>query len=138
MLCKIAVFTAAKMKNVTLHRSCDDRRFGGTANCSLLLTAYVVPSSLILSTLMMTANVPPKHYLLHHSDCTTSQKTAFFINQITSRMPSSGMLRRVALVIIDVTEGRSASIIMVTRRGEVGTTLALTSNRRKSRINITK
>jgi hypothetical protein len=43
-------------------------------------------------------------------------------------MPSSGMLRRVAFVRIDVSEERSASFIRVTRIGELGTTLALTSN----------
>jgi hypothetical protein len=45
------------------------------------------------------------------------------------RMPSSGMLRRVALVRTDVLEEPSASIIRVTRIGELGTTLAVTSNR---------
>jgi hypothetical protein len=40
------------------------------------------------------------------------------------------MLRRVALVRIDVSEERSASIIRVTRIGKLGTTLAVTSNRR--------
>jgi hypothetical protein len=41
-------------------------------------------------------------------------------------MPSSGMLRRVALVETDVSEELSASIIKVTRIGELGTTLAVT------------
>jgi hypothetical protein len=45
-------------------------------------------------------------------------------------MPPSGMLRRVALVRTDVSEERSACIIRVTRIGELGTTLAVTSNRR--------
>jgi hypothetical protein len=40
-------------------------------------------------------------------------------------MASSGMLRRVALVKIDVSEELGASFIMVTRIGELGTTLAL-------------
>jgi hypothetical protein len=40
------------------------------------------------------------------------------------------MLRRVALVRTDVLEELSASIIRVTRVGELGTTLAITSNRR--------
>jgi hypothetical protein len=42
-------------------------------------------------------------------------------------MQSSGVLRRVALVRIDVSEELSASIIRVTRIGEPGTTLAVTS-----------
>jgi hypothetical protein len=48
-------------------------------------------------------------------------------------MPSSGMVRYVALVRTDVSEERSASVIMVTRIGELGTTLAVTSNRRTLR-----
>jgi hypothetical protein len=47
-------------------------------------------------------------------------------------MASSGMLRRVALVRSDVSEKRSASFIRVTRIGELGTTLAVTSNQRTS------
>jgi hypothetical protein len=43
-------------------------------------------------------------------------------------MPSSGMLRRVVFVRTDVTEERVASIIRVTRIGELGT-LAVSSNR---------
>jgi hypothetical protein len=50
-------------------------------------------------------------------------------------MPSSGMLRRVALVRTDVPEERSASIMRVTRIGELGTTLAVISNRRTLRRN---
>jgi hypothetical protein len=42
---------------------------------------------------------------------------------------SSGMLRRVALVRTDVSEDLSASLIRVTRIVELGTTLAVTSNR---------
>jgi hypothetical protein len=42
---------------------------------------------------------------------------------------SSGMLRRVALVRTDVSEERIASVIRVTRIGELGT-LAVTNNRR--------
>jgi hypothetical protein len=40
------------------------------------------------------------------------------------------MLRRVALVRIDVSEVLSASFIKVTRVGELGTTLFVTTNRR--------
>jgi hypothetical protein len=43
------------------------------------------------------------------------------------------MLRRVALVRTDVSEELSASFIRVTRIGELGTTLAVTSNRRSVR-----
>jgi hypothetical protein len=45
------------------------------------------------------------------------------------------MLRCVALVSTDVSEELSASFIMVTRNGELGKTLAVTSNRRKLRRN---
>jgi hypothetical protein len=48
-------------------------------------------------------------------------------------MVSSGMLRRVALVRTDVSEELSASFVMVTGIGELGTTLAVTSNRRTLR-----
>jgi hypothetical protein len=43
------------------------------------------------------------------------------------------MLRRVALVRTDVSEERSASIIRVTRFGELGTTSAETTTRRTLR-----
>jgi hypothetical protein len=43
-------------------------------------------------------------------------------------MTSSGMLHSMALVRTDVSEELSASIITVTRIGELGTTLAITSN----------
>jgi hypothetical protein len=50
-------------------------------------------------------------------------------------MVSSGMLRRVALVRTDVSKELSASFIRVTRIGELGTTLVVTSNRRMLRRN---
>jgi hypothetical protein len=50
-------------------------------------------------------------------------------------MASSGVLRLVALVRTDASEELSASFIWVTRIGELGTTLALTSNRRTLRRN---
>jgi hypothetical protein len=45
-------------------------------------------------------------------------------------MPSSGMLRRVALIRTYVSEECIASFVRVTRIGELGTTQAVTSNRR--------
>jgi hypothetical protein len=45
-------------------------------------------------------------------------------------MVSSGMIDRVALVRTDVSEELRASFIRVTGIGELGTILALTSNRR--------
>jgi hypothetical protein len=59
------------------------------------------------------------------------------LNALRRRIPSSGLLRRVAFVRTDVSEERtalvrtevlkelSASIIRVTRIGELGTTLAV-------------
>jgi pilus assembly protein TadC len=50
-------------------------------------------------------------------------------------MPFSEILRHVALVITDVSEELSASIIRVIRIGELGT-LAVTRNRRTLRSDI--
>jgi hypothetical protein len=50
-------------------------------------------------------------------------------------MVSSEMLRRVALVRTDISEELSASFIRVTGIGELGTMLAVTSNRRTLRRN---
>jgi hypothetical protein len=47
------------------------------------------------------------------------------------------MLRRLAPVRTDISEERIASIIKVTRIGELGTALAVTSNRRKLRFSET-
>jgi hypothetical protein len=46
------------------------------------------------------------------------------------------MLRRVALVRTDVSEELSVPVMTVTRIGEVGTTLAVTTNRRTLQRNI--
>jgi hypothetical protein len=46
------------------------------------------------------------------------------------RMPSSGMLRYVALVRTDISEEHCNSVIRVTRMSEPGTTLAVSSNQR--------
>jgi hypothetical protein len=52
-------------------------------------------------------------------------------------MASYAMLRRVALVRTGVSEELSASFIRVTRIGELGTTLAVTSNRCMLRLLVT-
>jgi hypothetical protein len=55
-------------------------------------------------------------------------------------MPSSGMLRHVALVGTDFSEERIASFIRMTRISELGTKLAVTSNRgtlRTNTVNVT-
>jgi hypothetical protein len=50
-------------------------------------------------------------------------------------MASSGKLRRVALVRSDVSEELNGFFIRVTRIGELGTTLAVSSNQRTLRRN---
>jgi hypothetical protein len=57
--------------------------------------------------------------------CTPVRFEVFTAVTITA---SSGMLHRVALVRTDISEQLSASFIRVTRIGELGTTLAVTSN----------
>jgi hypothetical protein len=53
-------------------------------------------------------------------------------------MASSGMLRHVTLVRTGVSEELSSSFIRVTRIGELGKTLAVTSKRRRMRRNTTR
>jgi hypothetical protein len=55
-------------------------------------------------------------------------EAATLIKYFESRMVSSGILRRVSVVRTDVSEEPNASFIRVTRIGELGTTLAATSN----------
>jgi hypothetical protein len=58
-----------------------------------------------------------------------TEPTLLRFEVFTAVTMKNGMLRRVALVITDVSEELTASFIRVTRIGELGTTLALTSNR---------
>jgi hypothetical protein len=71
----------------------------------------------------------------HYVSATKSMQDLRFSRQWLWRMLSSGTLRHVALVRTDVSEERSASFIRVTRIGELGTTLAVTSKRRTLRGN---
>jgi hypothetical protein len=104
--------------------------------------------------LLVTANVPssPIHVILMKETLNSSETSvlttatrrsisedailqAVFMmvtspkNTSLKRMPSYGMLCRVAFVRTRVSEKHSASIIRVTRNGELRTTLAVTSNR---------
>jgi hypothetical protein len=63
-----------------------------------------------------------------------AMKDLRFLQQWLWRMSSSGLLHHVALVRTDILEERIASVIRVTRIGELGT-LAVTSNWRMLRTN---
>jgi hypothetical protein len=70
----------------------------------------------------------------HSEKLITSPGMTYNQELCDDRMASSGMLRRVALVRIGVSEEISSSIIRVTRSGELRT-LAVISNQRKLRRN---
>jgi hypothetical protein len=62
------------------------------------------------------------------------QNIAAKLNSVSEQLspkiiPCSEMLRRVAIVRTDVKKERIASVVRVTGIGELGTTLAVTSNR---------
>jgi hypothetical protein len=70
----------------------------------------------------------------YHGLCKIEKQNHYVINVIyfryfRCRMPSSGTLRHVALVRTDVSE-EGITINRVKRIGEIGTMLAVTSNRR--------
>jgi hypothetical protein len=67
--------------------------------------------------------------IIHYLSPDFPSVTVILSKKCQWRMASSGMLRHVALVRTDVSEKLSASFIKVTRIGELGSTLALTSNR---------
>jgi hypothetical protein len=69
------------------------------------------------------------HLEIQHSYCVRNMTIANSILVRIRRMVSSGMLRRVALVRTDVSKELRTSFIRVTRIVELGTTLAVTSNR---------
>jgi hypothetical protein len=76
--------------------------------------------------LIFSSKLTPVHY-----DVKQTEHVRFeVLTAVTMKNVSSGTLRRVALVRTDVSEEPSASSIRVTRIGELGTTLAVTSNRR--------
>jgi hypothetical protein len=89
-------------------------------------------------------------YWVHLRTLNLRMETAFSLRNVVLRimsriwiiigkcgMASSGMLCRVALVRTDVSVERIASTTKVTRIAELGTTLAVTSNRRTLRRNTT-
>jgi hypothetical protein len=67
--------------------------------------------------------VPPNWVQIIFQRCIdgNSYLDTLYSKLLSERMASSGMLRRVALVRTDVSEELSASIIRVTRIGELGT-----------------
>jgi hypothetical protein len=83
---------------------------------------YMLPYFLLCASNMCTGSIINIYKIyINYSDLRCSRLWLW-------RMPSSEMLRHVAIVRTDVSEERIAPIIRVTRIGELGTTLAVTSN----------
>jgi hypothetical protein len=81
--------------------------------------------------LLFISSLAVKNYNWTHQPITASHKR----KQTNIKENKLTMLRHVALVRTDVSEELSASLIRVTRIGELGTTLAVTSNRYTLRRN---
>jgi hypothetical protein len=101
---------------------------GNYEECRLL--GYKATSS------CLTGNTLP-HVSLNHALYTTPPHPTPFPTEAmeSRRMTSSGMWRRVVLIRAHVSEEGIASIIRLNRIGALGTTLAVTSNRRALRRN---
>jgi hypothetical protein len=113
------------------------------AACSanfLIINVIILKTCAALLELMITnfmSRPVPKHQLLVSVECWFTRSQQFHCNRHCQklRMPSSGMMRRVALVRTVVSEECSAFIIRVTRISELET-LAVTSNRHRVHIAI--
>jgi hypothetical protein len=138
---------------------CSNRRFGGTSRLhhkcdrrqratkcfrnvrSLLLTANVVPSSAILVTLMLEAICSSETLVVTRATQSHVPKDGIMhvrfkvFTAVTMKNAVFWDIRHVALVRTDVSNERITYIIKVTRMNELGTMLAVTSNRRDDASN---
>jgi hypothetical protein len=100
-----------------------------------LMHAITIPIKSILLHLKSLWDTWYWSWLTHYVTSQNLMEDLRFSRQWLWRMASPGMLSHVALVRTDVLEELSASIIRMTRIGELGTTLAITGNRRTLRRN---